>query len=271
MSSFEQYDEVAAFYDDTRRPVGTDIIRDVIHARVGADTRLLDAGCGTGAYAEALAPHMSVVNAVDLSWGMLSRARLRPTLAKACFTRAGLLDLPFADGTFDAVMINQVLHHLETGDDPSYAMHGSALAELGRVLRPGGVLVANLCDHDQLRDGFWPYGLAPRALTAVLSRCCPVSTVETMLRALGMRDIERHVPLDGMLQGEYFRDPRGPFDPNWRRADSFWSLTSPAELEAVLAELRALDDDGRLEDFVGERDRKRHAVGQATFIAATRG
>ena len=56
MSTFERYDEAAAYYDGTRVPVGVEIIRDALARLPGpaAETCLLDAGCGTGAYTAAL-------------------------------------------------------------------------------------------------------------------------------------------------------------------------------------------------------------------------
>jgi ubiquinone/menaquinone biosynthesis C-methylase UbiE len=111
------------------------------HLRPGM--RLLDAGCGPGSItlglAAAVAPGEAV--GVDLQPAQVEQAR---ALAAACgfagarFEAADIYRLPYPDGSFDAVFANGVLMHLV---DPA-----RALAELRRVLRPGGI--AGLRDPD---------------------------------------------------------------------------------------------------------------------------
>ena len=88
--------------------------------------RVLDVGAGIGNLGEATS---AFVVGIDLSWELLRRARRRlPQVVRADAAR-----LPFADGAFDAVFVRGTLHHLVTHDRP--------LAEMARVLRPGGVAV----------------------------------------------------------------------------------------------------------------------------------
>jgi len=106
--------------------------------------RLLDIGTGTGQLLELLGPRVTSGIGVDASRAMLAlaRARLsRPGLTH-CVVRLGdMYRLPMADGSFDHVVLQMVLHYAE---DP-----GSALAEAARVLRPGGTLVVvDLAGHD---------------------------------------------------------------------------------------------------------------------------
>lgn len=90
---------------------------------------LLDAGGGTGRVAEALRPYVGSVIVADVSRGMLSQAR-RKNLAVAS---AETERLPFADGTFDRVLMVDALHHV--------IHQGETIHELFRVLKPGGRLV----------------------------------------------------------------------------------------------------------------------------------
>ncbi len=105
--------------------------------------RLLDIGTGTGRLLEVLAPRIGAGIGVDASRAMLALARAR--LARAgighCTVRlADMYRLPFPDGTFDAVVMQMLLHHAETPAD--------ALAEAARVLRPGGrLVVVDLAPH----------------------------------------------------------------------------------------------------------------------------
>jgi SAM-dependent methyltransferase len=79
---------------------------------------------------------------VDLSPLALALARTRGPLA---LVRATVGALPFAGGTFDAVVAADVLYHRAVPDDVA------ALVELGRVCRAGGVVVLNLPAHAWLR------------------------------------------------------------------------------------------------------------------------
>lgn len=94
----------------------------------GAALRVLDAGCGDGAYANALAATgQAEVTAVDLFEQV-------PSLSPAVtYLRASVDALPFPDGSFDVVYSMSVIYYLE---DPS-----AALSEFHRVLRPGGRLL----------------------------------------------------------------------------------------------------------------------------------
>ncbi|WP_275466660.1 class I SAM-dependent methyltransferase [Streptomyces noursei] len=103
-----------------------------------ADRRILDAGCGSGTLSAALRDRGAVVTGIDASAGMLALARRRLG-DDAALHVVDLRDcLPFADGAFDDVVASLVLHYLEDW--------GPTLAELRRVLKPGGRLIASV-DH----------------------------------------------------------------------------------------------------------------------------
>ncbi|HYE03678.1 MAG TPA: metalloregulator ArsR/SmtB family transcription factor [Phycisphaerales bacterium] len=102
-----------------------------------------DLGCGTGNISELLAPVVREVIAVDQSGPMLRAARRRlQGAANVTFVRAGLENLPIADGAVDAAICVLVLHHLQ---DPA-----AALREMARLLSPGGVaLIIDMVEHDR--------------------------------------------------------------------------------------------------------------------------
>ena len=203
---------------------------------------------------------------------MLAIARAKLTSAaqdgRAELRRASITDLPFTDASFDAVMFNQVLHHLEDGTDQAYGGHARALAEAHRVLRPGGLVVVNICAHEQLREGFWYYDLIPQARAEVLRRCVPATRLEAILDETGFAPRDRIVPYDETMQGPAYFRADGPLDPDWRRGDSIWALAGPTELAAAEARVGSLAQSGRLEAFVAKRDARRAAVGQFTFLVA---
>ncbi|HXP29472.1 MAG TPA: metalloregulator ArsR/SmtB family transcription factor [Stellaceae bacterium] len=97
---------------------------------------LLDIGTGTGRILEVLAPSVEHALGVDLSREMLAVARVnleRARLAHCAIRQADMYQLPLSGGSFDAVVIHQVLHYAERP--------ARAIAEAARVLRPGGCLV----------------------------------------------------------------------------------------------------------------------------------
>ncbi|MBO0880110.1 MAG: methyltransferase domain-containing protein [Mycobacterium sp.] len=117
---------------------------DLLNVRPGC--RILEVGCGLGddaaALAERVVPDGSVV-AIDGSEAMVNAARERHgDVAGLSFDVADAAHLPFGDANFDACRIDRVLQHI---DDPA-----RALAEMVRVLRPGGVLVAFDSDWETL-------------------------------------------------------------------------------------------------------------------------
>jgi ubiquinone/menaquinone biosynthesis C-methylase UbiE len=103
-----------------------------------AGQRILDAGCGSGPLFEALRDRGAIVTGFDKSTGMLELARRR--LGDGADLQVADLGspLPFPDGAFDDVIACLVLHYLEDWTEP--------LAELRRVLKPGGRLIVAV-DH----------------------------------------------------------------------------------------------------------------------------
>jgi ubiquinone/menaquinone biosynthesis C-methylase UbiE len=122
---------VAAEYDATFAQASAcfaDALLDA--AGVGAATRLLDVCCGTGVVTGAAARRGADVTGMDFSVAMLDQARRRH--AQLRFDEGDAEALPYADGSFDAVVSNFGIHHIAHSD--------RAMAEARRVLRPGGRL-----------------------------------------------------------------------------------------------------------------------------------
>jgi ArsR family transcriptional regulator len=105
---------------------------------------VLDAGAGDGATAQLLAARARSITCVDVSETLVDAARVR--LAGHANVRAEVADLhalPFADASFDQVLLLNVLTHLRAP--------ARALAELARVLRRNGRLaLVTLAAHDHL-------------------------------------------------------------------------------------------------------------------------
>lgn len=94
--------------------------------------RVLDVGCGAGAFATRLAERAGHVDAVDESAAMIEAARRRTPANVTCI-HADVLTLPLPAERYDAIVSITALHHVPLGD---------ALRHLAPALRPGGVLAA---------------------------------------------------------------------------------------------------------------------------------
>jgi 2-polyprenyl-3-methyl-5-hydroxy-6-metoxy-1,4-benzoquinol methylase len=99
-------------------------------ADLGPGKRVIEIGCGTGNFTEIFAQFGADIIAIDISPQLIELARRRAvpaTVTWVCkrFEDAGI------DGPFDAAIGSSVLHHLEIE---------SAIAELHRLLKPGGVI-----------------------------------------------------------------------------------------------------------------------------------
>jgi len=105
---------------------------DALH--LGAEDRLLDVGCGTGAASRSAASVAASVVGIDLSPEMVRQAQaLADGIANVHFEIADSEHLPFSDGTFTAVLCSNSFHH--------YPDPGRAAREMARVLASGGRLV----------------------------------------------------------------------------------------------------------------------------------
>ncbi len=109
-------------------------------ARLRDGEAVLDVGCGTGSLAivarAQVGPSGSVAG-VDASAPMIARARRKASRAGLTidFREAYAEALPFPDASFDVVLSTVMLHHLRR------ATRAAAVAEMRRVLRPGGRVI----------------------------------------------------------------------------------------------------------------------------------
>ncbi len=172
MSFFESYNKTCRNYDKTRVPIGLEILHSCLirSGRPLSQLSLLDAGCGTGSYSRALIKCVKQIAAVDMCSGMIEVARRKLEQyrqeKRITFHQAKIQALPFKSETFDAVMINQVLHHTENTQSGDYPNHRHILQEIHRVLRSKGILIINTCSQEQLSHSYWYYNLIPETAKA---------------------------------------------------------------------------------------------------------
>jgi SAM-dependent methyltransferase len=109
------------------------IRRAITFAGIPAGTRILDVGCGTGRWVRRYQNLGFRTMGIDVTPAMLRLARERGTAAP--LTAGEAYRLPFLDAAFDSVSDITVTQHIPVSLQPQ------ALAEMVRVIRPGGCLI----------------------------------------------------------------------------------------------------------------------------------
>ncbi|HNS04184.1 MAG TPA: class I SAM-dependent methyltransferase [Anaerolineae bacterium] len=128
MTTNIHFDFIASIYDRVIGPPDPNRLQALL--RLPMAGWLLDAGGGTGRVAAQLRPLVGRLVISDLSAPMLAQAQEKGI---ACPVQTHVERLPFPDGHFDRVLTVDALHH--------FADQRLAVAELARVLKPGGRLV----------------------------------------------------------------------------------------------------------------------------------
>jgi ubiquinone/menaquinone biosynthesis C-methylase UbiE len=274
MSTYENYHKTSQVYDKTRTAGGIDIILKAMEEGnlPLSEQVLLDAGCGTGLYSTALVNKVRRIEAVDLNAGMLSMAQgklqAEEKQGRISFHQAAINSLPLPDKSVDAVMINQVLHHLPDDADSGLPVHVKVFSEFFRILKPGGRLIINSCSPQQLELGFWFYRFIPDAMRAVQEKTIGLEKMAEQLQEVGFSSYSQEAPLDLILQNEAYFYADGILDPDWRRGDSIWSLVEDEILTNVLKKAEDLLKSGKLQNVMLQHDLPRKTTGQVTFTVA---
>lgn len=143
---------------------------------------ILDVGCGPGIVSAALAPHAREVVAFDITPEMLEKARQRCREAGVRNVRFELgraEQLPFPDGSFDAVVTRLTLHHFP---DPQQAVE-----EMARVMRSGGRLVVADVMSSEIAEEAALHNALEILRDPSHARMLPASELRRLIGAAGLR------------------------------------------------------------------------------------
>lgn len=208
--------------------------------------RWLDVGCGNGAFTEMLVGRHAPawVAGIDPSAAQLAYARERAALAGVAFTQGDAMALPYENGIFDMAVMPLVIFFVV---DPA-----RGVAEMARVVRPGGVVSAYAWD---MPGGGFPYevllaeirGLGITVPEPPSAAASGVDALHALWVGAGLVDVETH----GIEVFRTFAD----FDDFWSTAlgapsvgQTLGTLASgdAAQLQARLRDLLPADVAGRI-------------------------
>jgi SAM-dependent methyltransferase len=188
-----------------------------------AGLRWIDVGCGNGAFTELIVQRCapSAVQGIDPSEAQLAFARTRPDTARAEFLLGDAMALPFEAGLFDAAVMALVIFFVP---EP-----GKGLAEMTRVVRPGGMVAAYA--WDALGGGSPTQPILAEMPALGFPPPLPPSATASRIEAL------RGLWLEAGLEAVETREitVQRTFDD----FDDFWNTTTASTLKHTLAEMPA--------------------------------
>ncbi|MDR1765791.1 MAG: class I SAM-dependent methyltransferase [Lachnospiraceae bacterium] len=114
---------------------------------LGKDMEVLEVATGTGLIALNVAQYVRAVTATDFSPKMIETANRKPNPQNVRFSVEDATALSFGDGAFDAIIISNALHIMPEPE--------KALAEVRRVLKTDGLLIAPNFTHGHIKSGKW--------------------------------------------------------------------------------------------------------------------
>ena len=271
-SSYCNYNDTFVYYDQNRQPNG---LKEILHSfeqtHIPVEEQVvLEGGFGTGAYIDQIRHHVKEIYGVEGSEQGYEETKQKIGDAKNVRLEIGnILELSFSDDFFDAYMVNQVLHHLDT--EPSYPNLTLFLKESRRVIKPGGVLTINTSSQEQLNPNsgvYWNYKYIEKAALEMQARYIPVPKLLSRLGDLGFTDIKTTIPSGKLFQEQYYHDPRLALDTDFQKADSIYCFCSEKQISEANTLIGSSIDDGSVHQHMEHAAKQAEKIGEAVIISA---
>jgi SAM-dependent methyltransferase len=224
-----------------------------------------------GNYSVAVAPHVGALSCLDGNASMLQKCKEKvaaQSTTPATFLQGLLPELPFDNHTFDSVMCNLVVHHIEDDNTRGeFSTTAALLKEVQRVLKPGGTFCMNHIVPEQV-DTYWFLSYVPECKERWRNTLVPGDRLVSLYNEAGLVDVQRTTPLDYVLfrPMETYLDPAGPLDPEWRKSTSMWAVGDQEELDVGMWQLAVDNDTGAVHSVLAECETLRKTIGHTSFF-----
>lgn len=237
------YNRISPIYD-TSRVANTETLEKLMRLlQVGSGSVVLDMGCGTGNYTDALWRVAKSVIGIDLSIGMLEQACAKFT--DLLFICADVTSMPFKPESFDAAFAVQVLHHVK--------QKKLFITEAYRVVRKGAWIAIHACSHRQMR-AFWFYHYFPRGLEADLARMPDSGEIMSLLAEVGFSNIGIEICYHDVVVAD--ETPQRYLDRNYRDSISTFAFLSEEDVELGCKKIQEDITSGVVEGVVRQSEAK---------------
>ena len=242
------YNKISRVYD-TSRVANAETTEKLIRLLgISNNSIVFDLGCGTGNYTFALGRVVKSIIGIDLSLGMLEKARGKfAALSLMC---GDVTNLPFFSETFDACFAIQVLHHVKE--------KALFLKEAYRVLRKGASIAIHACSHQQIRS-FWFYHYFPKGLVVDLGRMPDSEEIATFLEKAGFVELGIEVCYTDVVVAD--ETPQQYLDKKYRDSISTFAFLSDEDIESGCRRIRRSAAYFRHPCQLGDRPASGRAVG----------
>jgi ubiquinone/menaquinone biosynthesis C-methylase UbiE len=192
---------------------------------VRSPAQILDLGCGTGRFSDALSAHFEAdVVGLDPSVKMLSQALAKPHSARVRYARACAEAMPLRSGSIDAIFMSMSLHH--------FTNHDQAAEECRRVLRADGRLFIRNGTREQIPA--YPYYPFFPASHPILEEVLPSSAlIRETYEAAGLQLIAQD-----LISQEIAPDWATYADKLTTRSDSVLARLSDQDFHSGIAAVR---------------------------------
>jgi len=284
---YENYNEVSALYDKYRKPTAIKILFDNISEYSTKtkiplkDLKILDAGCGTGnciaKLLEDTKGELKGAVCLERNDGMLGKCKEKLSkYSEVKFYQESITDMKcFEDQSFDVVITNMVLHHLDPIDVKSndYPNLLKALEESYRILKKDGLFLINTIDPIQSIKGFWFYNhlLTPTQQEIIYNTFAPIESYVQYLQKVGFRSTDCVKVTELIYREEDYYDINKPLNADFRKASSGWTslnLEESSLKEMVERHKKLFKIYGNQEEFKSLIEKELKFFGQSTEIIA---
>lgn len=272
MSKIVDYEFGWEGYDGNKAAAGSDVICALMQfycRKLLKDLHVLDAGGGTGIYTKALIEHgIGRITLLDASSRMLeiAKVKLENDLAKRKvdeIVQAIMPPLPFCDESFDAVMFNLVLNHLDEPGSEHFPTCVETLKEARRTLKAGGIIVISTILQSTVANNYWPVQFLKSLHDSKLRNLPALEQFEEIFRTAGISCKQKLTILGSDLLPTYYTDPESCFSLTLKYTEA-----TETERITALQAFKELEQRGEVQKIIKEHDKAKEA-GLLTIFVCT--